>query len=1322
MNTTLHKKLILPFLFILCLLFPTSDYAQILGWDANNTGGGFGTSPWTPATRNANLQTSGLVRGSSIATSGTPAGNCWGGSGGWSTGQSDSNSFYFTFQAAAGYKVSLSSISTATRRSNSGPSGCVVYYSIGGGPFTSVASWSTSSTSGTTGTPNSVSLAGISALQNIAAGVVVKFRIIPQGSTGNYYLTGGTNSLKIDGSVVAAVNPLITPSTTSLASFGDVMVGNNSTATSFTFNGVGLTDDVSILAPAGFEISTDGINWYPGTDISPVGGTLNNVQVWVRFSPTSVGTASGNIVLSSPGATSKTVAVTGNGIPAVSSIVVDDEPYGPYCNGIDNTFDLDFTPAGTFNSVNFYAQLSNADGSFPTTPTNFVGVSATSPITVTIPADITPGSNYRVRVYNEDPLTFSNNDNGHNITVTGAATLSGVTQSNILCDGGTTTINLTGLIPDSTSSISYTINNGTAQNVAGILADASGNASFTVSIPYSNNGQSLVVGTIERTDVASCPNTLAANNSVVLTVHPSPTVTAATTTALCGTNDNAVISLTGLIASSTSDITYTIAGGTAVTVTGIIANASGEGSFEVPVLSTDNGLALEITSITRTDLTPNCQSTLTGVSTLLVINSRPTAVISGDQSICQGSTSSDLSIALTGTAPWTITYTDGTSTFPISNILTSPYTFTVTVTETKTYTVTAAEDANCVAQTADMSGSATVTVVEASNGGTITGSTTVCFEANNGTLTLADHVGSIIKWQSSNVADFSGTVIDIQNTTTTLDYTNLSETTYYRAVVQNAPCAETNSALATITVNQTEAPTTATQTFCNAATVNELLPNATGIQWYDTPTGGTALPLTQALASGDYYATMTIDGCESARTLTSVILNTVTAPTTAAQTFCNAATVNELLPNATGIQWYDAPTGGTALPLTQALASGDYYATMTVDGCESARTLTSVILNTVTAPTTAAQTFCNAATVNELLPNTTGILWYDAPTGGTALPLTQALASGDYYATMTIDGCESARTLTSVTLNTVTAPTTTSQTFCNAATVNELLPNTTGIQWYDAPTGGTALPLTQALASGDYYATITIDGCESARTLTSVTLNTVTAPTTAAQNFCNAATVNELLPNAAGIKWYDAPTGGTALPLTQALASGDYYATMTIDGCESPRTLTSVTLNSAARPNGNENQDFIEGETLAALEVTGTNLVWYATEAAAEAGTPTLGLDELLVDGATYYAVQTINGCSSNPLAVTVSMMLSNPDFDLKNLKAYPNPVTDILSISYSENIISVEVFNLIGQKIMDKTTNNTQVTINLSDVETGAYLIRVSSGKTQKTFRILKK
>lgn len=201
------KKGFTAILLLLLIAVFNDASAQIIGWNTNTVANGsYGPSPWTPATLNAQLLTSGLIRGTSITydPSITPADLCWGGSGGWSTTQSDANSFYFTFQARPGYKVNLTTISSATRRSATGPSGVKVYYSVDGSAFVEVANWSTSSTSGTTGTANSTTLSGITALQNVAAGKVIKFRLIPQGSTGNYYITGGTNSLKINGTVVPA--------------------------------------------------------------------------------------------------------------------------------------------------------------------------------------------------------------------------------------------------------------------------------------------------------------------------------------------------------------------------------------------------------------------------------------------------------------------------------------------------------------------------------------------------------------------------------------------------------------------------------------------------------------------------------------------------------------------------------------------------------------------------------------------------------------------------------------------------------------------------------------------------------------------------------------------------------------------------------------------------------------------------------------------------------------------------------------------------------------------------------------------------------------
>ena len=68
-----------------------------------------------------------------------------------------------------------------------------------------MADWTTTSTSGTTGTPNSTSLSAITALQDIAAGVVVKFRIVPQGTSGNYYIINGAEALRLEGNAQAVV-------------------------------------------------------------------------------------------------------------------------------------------------------------------------------------------------------------------------------------------------------------------------------------------------------------------------------------------------------------------------------------------------------------------------------------------------------------------------------------------------------------------------------------------------------------------------------------------------------------------------------------------------------------------------------------------------------------------------------------------------------------------------------------------------------------------------------------------------------------------------------------------------------------------------------------------------------------------------------------------------------------------------------------------------------------------------------------------------------------------------------------------------------------
>ncbi|MBM3428130.1 MAG: LamG domain-containing protein, partial [Bacteroidetes bacterium] len=64
------------------------------------------------------------------------------------------------------------------------------------------------------------------------------------------------------------------------------------------------------------------------------------------------------------------------------------------------------------------------------------------------------------------------------------------------------------------------------------------------------------------------------------------------------------------------------------------------------------------------------------------------------------------------------------------------------------------------------------------------------------------------------------------------------------------------------------------------------------------------------------------------------------------QTFCGASTVSNLSMSGTNVQWYNVPTGGTALSTSTSISTGTYYASQSNGSCESARTTVTVTVNT----------------------------------------------------------------------------------------------------------------------------------------------------------------------------------------------------------------------------------------------------------------------------------------------------------------------------------------------------------------------------------------
>jgi hypothetical protein len=291
------------------------------------------------------------------------------------------------------------------------------------------------------------------------------------------------------------------------------------------------------------------------------------------------------------------------------------------------------------------------------------------------------------------------------------------------------------------------------------------------------------------------------------------------------------------------------------------------------------------------------------------------------------------------------------------------------------------------------------------------------------------------------------------------------------------------------------------------------------------------------------------------------------APTASALSFCGSATVANLTATGTNLKWYIDNTSTTVLNTTTTIFTRTYYVSQTINGCESPRVAVPVTVNNSVAPPTAPDfNLCNGATVANLTATGTNIKWYSTLTGGSPLASTVVLTGGTYFVSQTVNGCESARNAISVSISSTAPPAASAQTMCGSNTVSNILATGTNLKWYLASTGGTSLSTSTQVATRTYYVSQTVNGCESSRTPVAITVNTVAPPTATDITLCNGATVANLVATGTNIKWYNVDFGGTPLTPASQLYTGYFFATQTINGCESSRTVVYVTITTPSAP------------------------------------------------------------------------------------------------------------------------------------------------------------
>ena len=129
--------------------------------------------------------------------------------------------------------------------------------------------------------------------------------------------SGSRPQMRVDDVLITSdaqntVTPQLQVSANSLQAFTTTALATPSAEQSFTVSGSNLTADVTVTAPADFEISlSSGSGFGNNVTIPVLSGSLSATTVYVVYNPQTNNSASGNITVSSTGAADRTVAVSG---------------------------------------------------------------------------------------------------------------------------------------------------------------------------------------------------------------------------------------------------------------------------------------------------------------------------------------------------------------------------------------------------------------------------------------------------------------------------------------------------------------------------------------------------------------------------------------------------------------------------------------------------------------------------------------------------------------------------------------------------------------------------------------------------------------------------------------------------------------------------------------------------------------------------------------------------------------------------------------------------------------------------------------------------
>lgn len=432
----------------------------------------------------------------------------------------------------------------------------------------------------------------------------------------------------------------------------------------------------------------------------------------------------------------------------------------------------------------------------------------------------------------------------------------------------------------------------------------------------------------------------------------------------------------------------------------------------------------------------------------------------------------------------------------------------------------------------------------------------------------------------------------------------------------------------------------------------------------------------------------------------SVTVNCPTA-TTPAVTFsysgnsCGSQVISYTATPPAGISWYwQTSSSGTSVTNSSntftITSSGTYYlrakpscsSTWSGSQATSYRTINPV----PGQPSVSNSNYCAPLSLNlsACCPGTNEVIrWYDVPSGGSPISTFQTVnATKTFYATNynTVTTCESTRAAMTISINSppgTAVPNASPATVCGTGTT-ELSATGAGTnevyRWYETASGGSAISTTQSVsATKSFYVSLynTVTGCEGTRTSVIVTVNPLPINGSISANtsvICLGQSVTISSSGGVGTPYYWASTDGgqswnifngqyggqSSFSFTPAQAGTFRFYLWNQTSCgfcwdvNNCTTSPYVEVSVYSLPTASvSNQTICSGQSTAiAIGGTGTSYSWTVSSSnvsGASAGSgnninQTLTNNSSANGTATYTITPTANGCTGNPVVVTVTV------------------------------------------------------------------------------------